>query len=264
MSAKFKELYSFIIEKEIQSTETVKEKRGEEEVEVTKKVMKKVPLKVILKQPSRKEREEVDMVYSISYGKCIDKGCLTRQMIAKKYDDIGGFLTKDESTQYSKLYFDFYNSQTELTRLESIGVDNLSDLQKEKRKELIIDIASQKRELISFENAKDNLFQHTAEEKAKRKAMFWLLLNLTYISDPGDEKEAPYPFFEGSKDEEKEQDFEDKEDEEDQILLKIYQKIITFLVFYWEGYANSNESFEKIQKDLVKEEEAANAILEKE
>ena len=93
----FKELYSFTVKDTQEIQEKTKEKRKnekgeEEEVEVTKTVEKEIPVKFILKDPSRRELEEADMEYSIEMSRCIKKGVLTKAMLAKKYSIYTFFL----------------------------------------------------------------------------------------------------------------------------------------------------------------------------
>jgi len=256
---KFKELYSFTINKDQLVDEQVKEKRGEEEVTVTRKVKKEIPIKFFIKKPSRKELDEIDMTYSIYFNKCIEKGCLTRQMIAKKYGDIGGFLTDSESKEYSKLYFDFYNSQSELSRLETVA--DLSDAQKKKKQELIVNIALYKRDLVNYESSRENLFRHTADEKAKNKAIYWMLLNLVYSVNAGEDEEEPKQFFAGETQEQKESYYEDLDDSEDPILKKVIQKTMPFIILYYQGSVDSSESFDKLQDTLKKEDDIVEKAL---
>jgi hypothetical protein len=258
---KFKELYSFTVNKEQLVEEQVKEKRGEEEVTVTHKVKKETPIKFFIKKPSRKELDEIDMIYSIFFNKCIEKGCLTRQMIAKKYGDIGGFLTDAESKEYSKLYFDFYNAQSELSRLETIT--DLSDAQKKKKQELVINIALYKRDLVNYENSRESLFRHTADEKAKNKAIYWMLLNLVYSLDmeDSDENAEPKQLFAGETQEEKEDSYDELDEKNDEIFKKVVSKSMPFIVLYYQGIIDTAESFDKLQESLKKEDDMVEKAL---
>jgi hypothetical protein len=258
---KFKELYSFTVNKEQLVEEQVKEKRGEEEVTVTHKVKKETPIKFLIKKPSRKELDEIDMIYSIFFNKCIEKGCLTRQMIAKKYGDIGGFLTEVESKEYSKLYFDLYNAQSELSRLETIT--DLSDAQKKKKQELIINMALYRRDLTNYENSRESLFRHTADEKAKNKAIYWMLLNLVYSFDAEslDEDIEPKQFFAGETQEEKENSYDELEEENNEIFQRVISKCMPFIILYYQGIIDTAESFDKLQESLKKEDDMVEKAL---
>jgi len=48
------------------------------------------PVRVILKEPNRRQIEEADMEYSIEMSQCVKRGILTKAMLAKKYSDTGG------------------------------------------------------------------------------------------------------------------------------------------------------------------------------
>jgi hypothetical protein len=85
----FKEIFSFTVKDTKLVEEKTKEKRKndagvEEEVEVSKKVKKEVPYKIIIKDPTRRELEDADMEYSIEMSNCIKKGILTKAMLQKE------------------------------------------------------------------------------------------------------------------------------------------------------------------------------------
>ena len=98
----FKELYSFDLdeEKEIEKTHTRKNKKTGEETTVTKKVKEKVPIKVRLKRPSRRELEDAELEYSVEMSRCVKRGILTKAMLYKKYSDTGGVWSEDDAKDY--------------------------------------------------------------------------------------------------------------------------------------------------------------------
>ena len=105
----FKELYSFTVKDSKEVTEKSKEKRKnaegvEEEIEVSKKVTKELPFKILIKEPTRRELEEADMEFSIEMSECIKKGILTKAMLAKKYSDTGGVLSENDAKRLVDLY----------------------------------------------------------------------------------------------------------------------------------------------------------------
>ena len=78
-----KQIYSFTVEDIREVEEKTKEKRKndkgvEEEIGVTKKVEKKVPFEILIKEPTRRDLEEADMEFSIEMSNCIKKGILTK------------------------------------------------------------------------------------------------------------------------------------------------------------------------------------------
>ena len=110
-----KEIYSFNVEVErtVEETSTKKRKNKDtgkmEEVSVAQEFKKEVPVKIILREPNRRQLEEADMEYSIEMSKCIKRGILTKAMLAKKYSDSGGLLSEEDAQfltrKYSLKYF---------------------------------------------------------------------------------------------------------------------------------------------------------------
>src|SRR6056300_1465489 len=105
-----KEIYSYNVELEKETKEVTKKKQknketGEmEEISVEKMVKKEIPIKIILKEPSRRQMEEADMEYSIEMSKCIKRGILTKAMLAKKYSDSGGLLSEEDAKHLTRQY----------------------------------------------------------------------------------------------------------------------------------------------------------------
>ncbi|HCT53412.1 MAG TPA: hypothetical protein DF712_13240, partial [Balneola sp.] len=72
-----KEIYSFTVElekeveKAIEKTIIDKETGEEKKVSVNEKVKEKEPVRIILKEPNRRQIEEADMEYSIEMSQCV-------------------------------------------------------------------------------------------------------------------------------------------------------------------------------------------------
>ena len=107
-----KEIYSFTVElekeveKAIEKTIIDKDTGEEKKVSVNEKVIEKEPIRVILKEPNRRQIEEADMEYSIEMSQCVKRGILTKAMLAKKYSDSGVLLAEQHAKNLSKKYGD--------------------------------------------------------------------------------------------------------------------------------------------------------------
>ena len=86
---RLREIYSFTFEKEektkkTETNEVTNPETGEkEQVSVTKEVSEKVPYRIIMKQPTRRQIEEAELEFSVEMSNCIKKGVLTKAMLAK-------------------------------------------------------------------------------------------------------------------------------------------------------------------------------------
>ena len=120
-----KEIYSFNVDIDKEVTEEVVKKRKNkesgkmEEVTLQETVKKPVPVKIIIKEPNRKDLEEADIEYSIEMSKCIKRGILTKAMLAKKYSDTGGLLTEEDAKLLTRRYSELGEMQNRYSRLSS-------------------------------------------------------------------------------------------------------------------------------------------------
>jgi hypothetical protein len=253
MDKKFKELYSFTLEKTIKTKEKSINTIDGKEVEIFTPTEKKVPIKFIIKSPSRSIREDADTFYAITFNKFLSMGLLTRAMIGKRYSDIGGILSDDEQKDYLSKRREYYEATNDLIRLETLG-DDISITQKERKDSLILKVSEIKQEMFNFEIQKEDLFRQTADYKARDQLILWWILHLTYTKDETDEESKPIPYFEGKDFDEKKEFYEDKEDSGDEIFMKALVNLSFFIQFWVMQLVHDAESFEKIKKDIEEED----------
>jgi len=189
-----KSIYSFKVHLVEEVDEKTKEKRKnketgkQEEVEVTKKVKKKVPHEIILKEPGRRQLEDADMEYSIEISRCVKKGILTKAMLAKKYSDTGGILTEKDAQRLIDLYGELAELEREASTLGIKIGDKVPAKSNEKSKEIHGKLALTRRDIVNLESSYQSLFNHTADIKAQNRVILWYIVNLAYVKKEGDEK----------------------------------------------------------------------------
>ena len=246
----FKELYSFDLdeEKEIEKTHTRKNKKTGEETTVTKKVKEKVPIKVRLKRPSRRELEDAELEYSVEMSRCVKRGILTKAMLYKKYSDTGGVWSEDDAKDYGKLYREIFDIQNEYARLET--VEKKTEKQEKKLEDLKNRLAETKRQIVEAESAMQTLFDHTADIKAQNRLLLWYTLMLTHIQ--GEEEDDPITYFKGESFEEKMEDFYLKEDELSDFYVTLVKKVSTIFAFWFFNQASTPDEFNKLIEDVEK------------
>lgn len=252
METKFKELYSFTVDQEIEKEETVvkKDKKSGEEIKVTKKVKVKEPLIIKLRRPSRRDLEEAELEFSVEMSKCVKKGILTKAMLAKKYSDTGGVMSEDEATSLVNLYKKIFDLQNEFSRLEI--VQNKSDKQIARVEEITKELAEARRQIVEFESNYQSLFDHTADVKAQNRLILWYVIMLTYIQNSADEEPSPY-FGEGDFDK-RLIEYYKKEESEDSLYFLITKKAATILAFWFFNQASDKKSFDGLMEKLEKNE----------
>lgn len=243
-----KYLYNFTIfeEKETFTEEVSTNEENGEQTIIKKRATEKVPVQIFIKKPSRRQIEDADLEYSVEISKCIKKGILTKAMLAKKYSDIGGAMSEQESTKLVDLYKLIYDSQTQLTRLESIS--QKTEEINFKISDTIILLQNSRKEIVEIESSYRSLFDHTADSKAQNKVLLWYILNLSYIKKSIDNE--PSPYFKGSTFEEKLENFYEKEESSDQQYFQISKKLSTLMAFWFFNQASTTEDFEELDKKI--------------
>ena len=237
------ELFSFniTVNKEVEKTET-KEENGQT-ITVTQKVKEDVPVRIIIKQPSRKNMEDADLQYSIEMSNCVKKGILTKGMLTKKYSDTGGSLSEEDAIELNKLYSMVISWQNDLTR-----VNSKSEVNKEAETALIDKILVAKARIVQLESDNQTLFNNTADTIAQNNVIRWFCLNMahTQVMPNGNIE----PMFKGLTLEDKINNLYDMDEAEDPIYKKAYRKLATFVSFWYFSKNVQKEDFEKLESDI--------------
>lgn len=252
MESKFKELYSFIVDKEVEKeiVSTKVDKKTKEEVTIKKKVKEKVPVTIKIKRPSRRELEEAELEFSVEMSRCVKRGILTKAMLAKKYSDTGGLMSESDAGDLVDAYKKVFDLQNEYSRLEII--QNKTDKQAARVEDITKELAEVRRRIVEFESNYQSLFDHTADVKAQNRLILWYVINLTYIQEETDDE--PVPYFGNGDFETRLEEYYKREEGDDPVYFLITKKAATILAFWFFNQASDKESFDTVMKRLESDE----------
>ena len=252
-----KEIYSFRVEDICEVEEKTKEKRKndegtEEEVEITKKVEKKVPFQIVIKEPTRRELEEADMEFSIEMSNCIKKGILTKAMLAKKYSDTGGLLAESDANKLVDLYAELADSEGEYMRrtLQNKNVKRLPKKVRDDIDKLSARVAICRRDIVSLESSYQSLFNHTADTKAQNRIVMWYVTHLSYFKKENEENSTYEALFEGETFEGKIDSYYNKDETQDSLFQLTSGKLAALLSYWYFSNEPKKEDFDKIINDI--------------
>ena len=249
-----KEIYSFSVDLETKTTKEVEktilnQETGEKEnVKTDEEVTTIEPVRVILKEPNRRQVEEADMEYSIEMSQCVKRGILTKAMLANKYTDTGGLIAEDDAKAIAKQYSELGELQAEYTRL-STKTGKKTKQDQERLKNILGEIAVIRKGIVDTETAYASLFNHTADTKAQNRVIMWYVLNLSYIIR-GEEEAQPEPMFKGETFEEKERYYYELDEKEDPLYFLVQGKLATFMSYWYFASAITTEDFDKLNEDI--------------
>jgi len=249
-----KELYSFEVKinKDVEETTVQVDEATKDETKITKKVRKEVPVRVVLKRPTRRQVEKAELVYTVKLSELMKLGVLTRAMVTKKYADTGGVLTEQEAQYLTSRYKRLAEIQRDFVNL-SIKADNLSESQKTQLSEVTDEINTIRREIATTESNYSFIFQHTSDMKAANHVILYYTLMLAYTEEQkGDDAPTWTALYKGDTFEEKMEDFYKKEEDPDSFYLQVKQKLAYFVSFWYNGAIASKEDFKKLEEDIDK------------
>ena len=247
-----KEIYDFSVDVEREVTETVTKKRKNketkkmEEYSVEETSKKPVPVRVIIKEPNRKDLEEADIEYSIEMSKCIKRGILTKAMLAKKYSDSGGLLSEEDAKLLTRRYTELGDLQNKYTRLSSKPKKTKVD--DEKLSSLLGDMAEKRRDIVDMETSYSSLFNHTADSKAQNKVILWYLVHLSYYQE--NESDEILPFFNEEESEDKINQYYDIDENGHELFDLVKDKISALISFWYFSSNATREDFDSLSKDI--------------
>lgn len=169
-------IYESTVKKQVESKETEKREEGGQTIEVTKTVKKVTPIKIAIAKPTRRIYEEAEIFYAKQIAIFIKEGLLPYSLVAKRYANDGGALSDPEKERLAKLKKDA--SELELTFFNFIADTNEAGIKT--KNELLIKINNINSEISNIQNAYADIFENTAEMKARNKTLEWWTLILSY------------------------------------------------------------------------------------
>lgn len=240
-------LFDFTINREVEKERTTSSKNKEgKEVQTTEKYDETVPVRFFIKKPNRKLYDEAELFYGVKMSEGIKAGLLTRNLLAKRYEDDGGAFSETEKERYGQLYMDLYNKENEYQKLQ-LNLDNKSqDLKAGLEQDLLLEISDIRRELTEIENSQSNIFDQTAENRAKNQTIMWWVLSLAHWKEY--EHNEANPFFGAGTYDEKLDQYDVFEDSDEEFHVEAIRKLAYFVSFWYMGRATSAEEFKSIEE----------------
>lgn len=244
---KSKWLYEFTINREVEKERKTKSTNDEgKKIEITEKYTEPTAVNFYLKKPTRKLYDDAELFYGVKMSEGIKAGLLTRNLLAKRYEDDGGAFSEVEKKRYSELYLEIYNKEGEFQKLQ-LNLDNKSqDLKEKLSQDLVEEISALRRELTDIENSQSNIFDQTAENRAKNQTIMWWVLTLSHWKEYDHNEIAP--FFGTGSHEEKLEQYDTYEESDDDFHLETIKKLAYFISFWYMGRATNEDDFKAVEE----------------
>ena len=234
----------------------------------TREVTEEKPYRILIKKPTRTQLEDGDMFYSLQLNQFIKQGLMTKAMLSKQYSDLGGSFTKEQQDYYGEIYSKYYQKLTQVQRFSVKTEDELSDSQKSRLDSAMGELAILRKQITEYESSQSMLFEHTADVKARNKAIMWYIVNLTHFVEGEDDDYEVEPLFDGANYDQKHDSYRVLEEDEDPLYIKIIDKVSSIItIWYMSGVQNAkdiDEYLSEIGQDIEDDNSLEEAELAEE
>lgn len=213
---------------------------------------------IILKKPSRTETEEIDIFHAAIMSTYMNAGVQTRASVDKYYsDNVGGPMPKSDERDLIELRKKLYQKEEELIKA-AINEKDKMELYKE-----IMDINE---EIRSFNSYYSQIYENTAEIKARNKTIDFCLLNFSYYKECEGEIKKLFPGEEENPRKRMIKQFEEFEKLEDGEDSKFWRPIIDKLIFgftiWFLEAAQTREDFDSLYRGSFQREDEPKEVSE--
>lgn len=263
---KFKILYTFSFDKEIEVDEiTESTNEAGESVKISKKVKKSVPHEFCIQKPSRSLSDDAELFYNVTVGKGIQAGLMSAALLSKRFSNDGGILSEPEKQEWGNKFVARINKEIDLQRLSKKEGLRTPEEQEE-YEALLKEVAILTREMQDFEVRQQSLFDVTAEARARTRTIMWWLMFLLHKKNPVKKESEPewIPFFEGKDLEEKQWSYDDLDDEDTypteedrKFNARVVSHAVQAITLWYYGRVNKQEEFVENFKNAEKVEQTA-------
>jgi hypothetical protein len=254
-----KKLYSFTANQEtmVEETEISKNEQGDE-VKTIKKVKKEIPLDFAIKKPNRVMFEDAELFYGIRLSESIKLGLLPKALIVKRFENDGGALSSGEEKRVKELFEELARIQKEMFSIQIKGEGALTEIDQSNARLYTEKINNIRRELVEIERVKSEIFEQTAENRARNKTIMWWVLNLAHRKQ-GDKY---VPFFDGETFDEKIKKYDEIEESDNEFLKKILVRFAYLITFWYVGKITDEKDFKEVDLVEVEQIDTLNQKLE--
>lgn len=245
-----KKLYSFTANQEtmVEEAELSKNEQGEE-IKTIKKVKKQIPLEFAIKKPNRVMFEDAELFYGIRLSESIKAGLLPKALVVKRFENDGGALSSREEKRVKELVTKLNELQKELYLYNSKTEESRTEIDHSNFRLNMEQVQNIRQELIEIEKAKSEIFEQTAENRARNKTIMWWVLNLAHKK----EGQQFVPFFGEGTFDEKLKKYDEIEESDNEFLKKILVRFAYLITFWYVGKITDEKDFKEV--DLVDIEE---------
>ena len=174
-------LYKFSIPKLVKAEKTEVQEDGSK---IVRSIEEEQKINFAIGKPNRHMLDDGEYFYHQKYHEYVKGGILPEVLLRKLYGNEKGIFTEEEKGQYVELYIELGNNLSLERSIEN--KENVTEEDKLEMERLIVRKKEIHNQISNFENAKQSIFENSAEALARNKVIFWWLLSLLLQEKDGE------------------------------------------------------------------------------
>lgn len=199
-------------------------------------------------KPGRQMKEDGDIFYSSEVSRFAKAGVLPKAAWGTILSNSGGTISDSDREDYGRLLIEFRNKSLEVQRFLTKGIGALSPEEKREFDDLSVELEGIRSEVQAFEAEQVNIFENTAEYKARNRAILWWTFNLAYQKNEDGSFSSVIPADSFNKKLEYYDELE--EGSSNQYILEVMSRMVYFVTLWFLGRASKPEDFNLYDKEI--------------
>jgi hypothetical protein len=222
----------------------------EKEVKNSDGTSSKEVLNFAILKPNRRLREDGELFFASEVSRFARAGVLPKAAWNTILSNGGGSISEQDREVYGELLTAFRDKTFDIQSLliKTDGVRTEED--KELLNKLTTELDDVRRQIQSFESSQINIFENTAEAKARNRTILWWVTNLLY-----QEKGTDFTkFFDKNTLDENLDRYDDIEESDDEALQSSIRRVSYLITLWFLGRAENEDDFKELDEANHKQE----------
>lgn len=234
-------LYTFTVKKQKEVEVITDTEQGK----LIKKEIQDVPIKVMIKKPTRSQAEEAELFNNSEFYRFVRAGIPPRKVAEKMFEEQG--LGNESRNRIEELRTEMIKIVDGFREKFAAKGEDISQEDKDAlNKEFAAAIEQPTQELQRLESENYELYSNTAEIQARNRTVFWWFLHNAYIKD---ETVDFQPLFKGKTFDDKFKYYDKLSDEGKDYILEALDRLTTLTTHWTLGGLHSTDDFERVDRE---------------
>ena len=234
--------------------------------------------KICISKPTYAQVEVAEFIYGQYFNKLIQDGFMSRAMMDKKFNDIGGLFSEKTNNEITNSLQRLMDIGKTIQFYKGAEEDGLDEEQQEQLRIAEEDYFSIQKQILERDYNLEQMYNQSADAKAEQHLMKWFTLECSFYyekvlsREEGKIVEEKFELFEGSNFEEKLDQFNllleeiDESDTEEitnrkKIIVEALPTLNKVLSLWYKQLAKDQKTVEKALKQYFPEKDADNEQL---